>query len=176
MYFRTSREQRVGKTLKAFVADRDARLAAFRASLAPLRATLKVQPFFGGDEPLYADYAMFGQFQWARCISPFALLEEGDPVKLWRDRLLDRFDGLARKTAEDIGALVAYLRTVAAQTGNYAVNPAPTSAAQQPKDELGRHVFEGGCVNCHEYNGDGRQTVYASLVAAGRWLIPTAQM
>ena len=96
-YFRASREQRVGKTLEAFVADRDARLAGFRASLAPLRTTLKTQPFFGGDEPLYADYALFGQFQWARCISPFALLEEGDPVKLWRDRLLDCFDGLARK-------------------------------------------------------------------------------
>ncbi|MGB6323103.1 MAG: glutathione S-transferase family protein [Xanthobacteraceae bacterium] len=96
-YFRTSREQRVGKTLEAFVANRDAGLAGFRASLAPLRTTLKTQSFFGGDEPLYADYALFGQFQWARCISPFALLEEGDPVKLWRDRLLDCFDGLARK-------------------------------------------------------------------------------
>ena len=81
-YFRGSREQRVGTTLEAFVANRDAGLAGFRASLAPLRHTLKTQPFFGGDEPLYADYAVFGQFQWARCISPFALLEEGDPVKL----------------------------------------------------------------------------------------------
>ncbi len=96
-YFRTSREQRVGKTLEDFVANRDAKLPGFRASLAPLRTTLKNQPFFGGDEPLYADYALFGQFQWARCISPCALLEEGDPVKLWRDRLLDCFDGLARK-------------------------------------------------------------------------------
>jgi glutathione S-transferase len=96
-YFRASREQRVGKTLEAFVANRDAGLAGFRASLAPLRATLKTQPFFGGHEPLYADYALFGQFQWSRCISPFALLEEDDPVKLWRDRLLDCFDGLARK-------------------------------------------------------------------------------
>jgi glutathione S-transferase len=102
-YFRASREQRVGKTLEAFVANRDAGLAGFRASLAPLRTTLKTQPFFGGDEPLYADYALFGQFQWARCISPFALLEEGDPVKLWRDRLLDCFDGLARKAvAHDV--------------------------------------------------------------------------
>jgi hypothetical protein len=25
------------------------------------------------------------------------LLEEGDPVKLWRDRLLDCFGGMARK-------------------------------------------------------------------------------
>lgn len=96
-YFRASREQRVGKTLEAFVANRDAGLAGFRASLTPLRSTLKTQPFFGGDEPLYADYALFGQFQWARCISPFALLEEGDPVKLWRDRLLDCFEGLARR-------------------------------------------------------------------------------
>lgn len=92
-YFRTSREQRVGKTLEDFVANRDAKLPGFRASLAPLRTS----PFLGGDEPLYADYALFGQFQWARCISPCALLEEGDPVKLWRDRLLDCFDGLARK-------------------------------------------------------------------------------
>jgi glutathione S-transferase len=95
-YFRESREKRVGTTLEAFVADRDKRLAGFRASLAPLRLTLKAQPFFGGDQPLYADYAVFGPFQWARCISPFALLEEGDPVRLWRDRLLDCFGGLAR--------------------------------------------------------------------------------
>jgi len=95
-YFRETREKRVGATLEAFVADRDKRLAGFRASLTPLRLTLKAQPFFGGDRPLYADYAVFGPFQWARCISPFALLEEGDPVKLWRDRLLDCFGGLAR--------------------------------------------------------------------------------
>jgi glutathione S-transferase len=97
MYFRESREKRVGMRLEAFVADRDKNLPAFRASLAPFRQTLKAQPFFGGDEPLYADYALFGPFQWARCISPFALLEEGDPVKLWRDRLLNCFGGLARK-------------------------------------------------------------------------------
>jgi glutathione S-transferase len=96
-YFRNSREQRVGMALEAFVADRDNKLPAFRASLVPMRTTLKAQPFFGGERPLYADYAVFGAFQWARCISPFALLEADDPVKLWRDRLLDCFDGLARK-------------------------------------------------------------------------------
>src|ERR1700722_2026855 len=69
-------------------------------------------------------------------------------------------------TSEDIGALVAYLRTVAAQTGGYEVNVARAPVAQGPQAELGRHVFEGGCVNCHEYNGDGRQTVYASLIGS----------
>ena len=95
-YFRETREKRVGTTLEAFVAGRDNKLPAFRASLAPLRQTLKSQPFFGGDQPLYADYAVFGPLQWARCISPFELLEKGDPVRLWRDSLLDRFGGLAR--------------------------------------------------------------------------------
>ena len=46
-------------------------------------------------------------------------------------------------TSEDISALVAYLRTVAAQTGDYEVNAAPASGAQEPQDELGRHVFDG---------------------------------
>jgi glutathione S-transferase len=97
-YFRASREHRVGTTLEALVADRVAKLPGFRANLAPLRGTLTAQPFFGGDEPLYADYAVFGPLQWARCISPLELLEKDDPVRLWRDRLLDRFGGLARKS------------------------------------------------------------------------------
>jgi glutathione S-transferase len=95
-YFRSSREDRVGMTLEAFVADRDTRVSTFRESLAPLRLTLRVQPFLGGDRPLYADYAVFGPFQWARCTSPFALLAANDPIRLWRHRLLDAFNGLAR--------------------------------------------------------------------------------
>jgi mono/diheme cytochrome c family protein len=59
-------------------------------------------------------------------------------------------DSLQYLTSEDISALVAYLRTVAAQTGNYGVNSAPAPGALQPQDELGRHVFEGACVNCHQ--------------------------
>src|SRR3984957_11001138 len=67
-------------------------------------------------------------------------------------------------TSEDTGALVAYLRTVAAQTGE--VNTGQAPLAQEPEDELGRNVFERGCANCHQYSGDGRQTVYASLAGS----------
>lgn len=95
-YYRESREKRLGMTLEAFTADRDARLPALRDSLAPLRKTLTAQPYLGGDEPLYADYAVFGAFQWARCVSPFQLLADDDPIRAWRDRLLDAFDGLGR--------------------------------------------------------------------------------
>ncbi|HJU20369.1 MAG TPA: glutathione S-transferase family protein [Stellaceae bacterium] len=95
-YFRRSREERLGMTLEDSVADRDARLPAFRASLAPLRRTVERQPFLGGAGPNYADYIVFGAFQWARAISDFALLAADDPVALWRGRLVDAFGGLAR--------------------------------------------------------------------------------
>jgi len=51
----------------------------------------------GGASPNYGDYIIFGGFQWARCISPFRLLVEDDPVFAWRERMLDALDGFARK-------------------------------------------------------------------------------
>lgn len=95
-YFRETREARLGKTLEAAQADRDTSIDAFRASLAPLRNTLAEQPFLGGASATYADYAVFGQFQWGRCVSAAPLLTIDDPVYAWRDRLLDAFAGLAR--------------------------------------------------------------------------------
>ena len=103
-YFRRSREQRFGTTLEEFVADREARLPAFRAGLAPLRRTLEAQDFLGGAAPLYADYIVFGAFQWARAISDFRLLAVDDPVALWRQRMLDLYGGLARRAPAYAGA------------------------------------------------------------------------
>ena len=94
-YFRKSREERFSTTLEEFVGDRDARLPAFRASLNPLRRTVERQAFVSGTAPAYADYIVFGAFQWARAISDFEVLAEGDPVRAWRGRMLDLFDGLA---------------------------------------------------------------------------------
>lgn len=96
-YFRASREERLGKSLEAAVANRDTDVAGFRDSLLPLRLVVKAQPFLGGDKPLYADYAIFGAFQWCRCISDFKLLAPDDPVYAWRRRMLDLYDGLAGK-------------------------------------------------------------------------------
>lgn len=96
-YFRSRREKRFGKSPEAVAAGREARLPAFRDSLIAMRVTLKNQPFFGGAAPLYADYALFGAFQWARCINPFQLLAADDPIAQWRGRLLDAFDGLGRR-------------------------------------------------------------------------------
>jgi glutathione S-transferase len=73
-YFRHSREERLGAALEAVVRDREARLPGFRASLDPLRRTVERQDFVSGSVPAYADYVVFGAFQWARAISDFEVL------------------------------------------------------------------------------------------------------
>jgi len=98
VYFRSTREARFGKPLEEVVAERDKSVEGFRRALGPMRLTLKTQTYLGGEKPNYADYIVFGGFQWARVVSPFKLLAEDDPVYAWRERLLDAFDGMARKS------------------------------------------------------------------------------
>jgi glutathione S-transferase len=97
-YFRQTREARFGKPLEEVVAGREKSVEGFRRALDPMRLTLKTQGYLGGEKPNYADYIVFGPFQWARVVSPFRLLAEDDPVHAWRERLLDAFDGMARKS------------------------------------------------------------------------------
>ena len=100
-YFRRTREKRLGMTLERAAAQRTDQLDHVRGVLAPLRQAVAAAPFLGGEEQTYADYAVFGAFQWARCVSDLDMLESDDPVQAWRERMLDLFDGLARdaKTA-----------------------------------------------------------------------------
>ncbi|HEX7054882.1 MAG TPA: glutathione S-transferase C-terminal domain-containing protein, partial [Burkholderiales bacterium] len=97
VYFRASREKRFGTTLEAYGADPKGALAALREALAPARQALVQYPFLGGHGPGYADYILFGAFQWARVMSPIRLLEPDDPVFAWRERVLDLFGGFARQ-------------------------------------------------------------------------------
>ena len=95
-YFRESRQARIGMPLEEFGRDAGAGLAAFRASLEPLRNMLSFQPWIGGSTPLFPDYIVFGPFQWARiatCFQPFAA---NDPVAEWFERCLALYDGLGR--------------------------------------------------------------------------------
>jgi glutathione S-transferase len=96
-YFAETRQKRFGRPLAEVVDGRGERLAAFRASLEPLRSTLSFQPFIGGAAPLFADYIVFGAFQWARVTSPFALLAPDDPVAAWLDRCLALHDGIGAR-------------------------------------------------------------------------------
>ena len=96
-YFRESREARFGMTLETVQEGRETRVADFRASLVPVRLVLAKQAWLGGDVPSYADYIILGTLQWPRCTSRFELLAADDPIAAWRERMLDLFDGLARR-------------------------------------------------------------------------------
>jgi mono/diheme cytochrome c family protein len=80
-------------------------------------------------------------------------------------------------TQRDIQALVTYMRTVKPQSGESGseINVQPplamASSADAPSSQeatadvgLGQHLFEGACASCHLWNGQGRQTDYASLI------------
>lgn len=96
-FFRKSREARFGKPIEDVPAGRDAGRDAFRKALDPLRSMLAYQPFIGGESPLFADYIVFGAFQWIRVSSTYRVLADDDPVAAWVDRCLDLNGGLARK-------------------------------------------------------------------------------
>jgi glutathione S-transferase len=91
------KRKRIGATIETITADRETNVVAFRKTLEPVRTMVGAQPYFRGELPAYADYAVFGCFQWARCISPFPLLTKDDPVWAWHDRFFSAFDGFARK-------------------------------------------------------------------------------
>ena len=95
-YIRASREKIFGKPLEVVQAGREDRLEDFRASLHPLRLTVRGQAFLGGGAANYADYIVYGAFQWAHTISDFRLLGDDDPIYAWFQRVGDLFDGLGR--------------------------------------------------------------------------------
>lgn len=76
----------------------------------------------------------------------------------------------------DIASLVVYLRSVPAQEGMHPVDidpqPAPvvaSTAAAPGAGDLSAHpsgleLFAGACASCHQWNGKGQQSPYASLV------------
>jgi len=97
-YFLETRSSRFDRPFDQVQANRDEDVVAARDAVTPLRLTLAEQPFLSGDAPAFADYIVFGAFQWVRSISPFKVLEDDDPVRLWRDRLLHAFDGAGYAT------------------------------------------------------------------------------
>ena len=96
-YFRESREKRFGMPLEQAGGEPKKWLAEFRGALEPVRPVLVQNQFISGKGPGFADYILFGPFQWARSVSPLRLLEPDDPVYAWRERMLDLWDGYGRQ-------------------------------------------------------------------------------
>ena len=96
-YFRRSREHRFGMSLEEIVANREETRALLKRTLFPVRKVLELNPFLGGTSASFADYSLFGAIMWARITSSFDILEDHDPIINWRERMLDLYNGLARK-------------------------------------------------------------------------------
>lgn len=99
VYFRESREGRIGLSLEEAVAASRQKVDELSGRLEPMRLVLKRQPFLGGAGPLFADYIVFGAFQWARVCRASSFLAADDPVADWFDRCLDLHGGVGRATA-----------------------------------------------------------------------------
>ncbi|MEM7223526.1 MAG: glutathione S-transferase N-terminal domain-containing protein [Pseudomonadota bacterium] len=96
-YFRETREARFGRSLESLRGERAGFMTGLAEVLAPLRLRLSEAPFLCGEVPAYGDYLVFAVFQWARCTDPEDLLPDPDcPIRAWRARMLDLFEGLAR--------------------------------------------------------------------------------
>ena len=97
-FFRETRERAFGKPLEAVVDESLAAFKRFDRALSPLRGVLRESAYVCGPAPAYADYIVFGVFQWARNCSAHRLIErEDDPIGGWLARMDGLFDGLARK-------------------------------------------------------------------------------
>jgi len=96
VYFRASREARLGRSLEDVDAAKGSEIESFAAKLEPMRHMLKFQPWIGGQKPLFGDYILFGALQWARIVSPTQLLKAGDPVYDWFERVLDLHNSAGR--------------------------------------------------------------------------------
>ena len=97
-FFRQMFERFLKATLEETRARREEFAKRLERVVEPWQAALKRQPFVCGNAPAYADYILFSVFQWARITSPQDVLKAPDPLYAWRERVMDLYDGFARKT------------------------------------------------------------------------------
>jgi mono/diheme cytochrome c family protein len=76
-------------------------------------------------------------------------------------------DSLRYASSDDIYAIVAYLRSVPAieNAPPIALDP-PAATEESPQPDLGEEVFAASCANCHDWDGSGVQSPYASLLGS----------
>lgn len=104
-HYKQTRETKWGRSFDDMRRDRSRYRAELDKTLEPLRARLAEAPFLCGEEPAYADYLAFSEFQWARCVDAEDLLADSEtPLRDWRSRMLDLHDGLARRVTAFAGA------------------------------------------------------------------------
>lgn len=96
VYFRPSREARLGRSLEEHQTGVEPNREALAAVLEPVRRTLARHPWFGGTAPNFSDYVLCGTFMWMRAVLGRLPLPADDAVTGWFERCLDLHGGLGR--------------------------------------------------------------------------------
>lgn len=95
-YVTTSRERMFGRKIEDIIVGREDRLPKVPPTLQLMRNTLAQSPWFGGEQPNYADYRMLSVFLFTASVADTPVLTEDDPLRDWIDRGFDLYDGLGR--------------------------------------------------------------------------------
>ena len=96
VYFRKTREARLGRTLEEHQTGVEANQDDLAKALEPVRRALAERPWLAGSSPAFADYIVFGSLIWLRTIAGLVPLPADDQVGEWMERCLDLHGGLAR--------------------------------------------------------------------------------
>lgn len=94
-YVRRTREAQLGMSLEDYEKTADPKKV--EAALSVLAAPLGAYPFLGGREPNLCDYTIAAPLFWRHTVTSADLYETPAPVAAWFERLLDLYDGYARK-------------------------------------------------------------------------------
>lgn len=102
-YFRRTREERFGKPLEEAAKDPTA-AERMEAALGLLASPLSDHGFLGGDGPGLSDYIVFSALMWRRTIAHSDPYETPPEIAAWSERMLDLYDGYARKAKRAVAA------------------------------------------------------------------------
>lgn len=96
--FRASREPRLGgRKIEDMRDGREELRAGLAPAFGPLEAIFERNAFLSGTAPAFADHCLMGSLMWPRVVTDFDPILASEPLKAWRERMLDQFDGLARR-------------------------------------------------------------------------------
>lgn len=95
-YFRATREKRFGRTLEELASDQSLP-ARMETALRTLAAPLEKSRFIGGNAANLGDYILMSPFLWRRAVTRDDPWKTPQAVADWQERMLDLFDGHARR-------------------------------------------------------------------------------
>jgi glutathione S-transferase len=98
-YFRETREAGLGNKLENISAEPETAKSNLAIALSIFDETLSQQAFFGGDQPNYADYALFGILKWVDIVSSYRPIDNNSVVGKWFVSIENMYDGYAANIA-----------------------------------------------------------------------------